>query len=253
MENEKTVWRITSFTCGLVWIIIQLIYKTDGMNSVSDMSAAMILRIYNAGTVMVSFILFFFPLQFYLCAVSNFILGVLNILSGGNLQGIIMYLLGIAFVLRAGFFKKSGGIKTVLFLFVFAGAVLSQLRFGIQLFVRTCTVVLFLSMAFSVFLLLFRSPDLQKGTSKKFYFEDDKISVPDGTTKPVVLRVSREDEEIVYQVIDGKLYKEIAAEYGKSESTIKAHMSYMLKKISVRSKQDLLSLYNEGKLIIVEI
>lgn len=88
---------------------------------------------------------------------------------------------------------------------------------------------------------------------KKNYFKENIISIPTGDAKTVVLRVSREDEEIVYQVIDGKLYKEIAAEYGKSESTIKAHMSYMLKKISVHSKQDLLSLYSDGNLIIEEI
>jgi DNA-binding CsgD family transcriptional regulator len=151
------------------------------------------------------------------------------------------------------FFKKNGTIKIVFLLLVFVSAVLSQLRFEIHFFVSTCMVILFLAMALVIFLLLFNDSYFRNMIDKKNYFKENIISIPTGDAKTVVLRVSREDEEIVYQVIDGKLYKEIAAEYGKSESTIKAHMSYMLKKISVHSKQDLLSLYSDGNLIIEEI
>jgi DNA-binding CsgD family transcriptional regulator len=190
-------------------------------------------------TIGVSIYLIFSPMNFIPYIFMCLVWGLLNIIDGGSISGVLMVFLGCAFAYRLGFFNTHYKRRLALVLSILFLGVLSQYRFGFAQLVSTFLNLLEFSMVFGIIFFLF----IDKIRGNYISLVDSKIYLDS-------FGLNLDEIEILRCVIQGTTYRSIALSRNISESLVKQKMSAIFKKIGVRDKSSLISLYKDGRLII---
>ncbi|ULQ59910.1 LuxR C-terminal-related transcriptional regulator [Brucepastera parasyntrophica] len=241
MVNDATyklAWRFAAVLSCCVWIIVLIInfayfstqktgvWAKDLFNNI----AAILLY---GSTVIASVVLIVIPLSFYIYAFFCCLHGIVHLVDRGSAPGVLMYLLGVAFAFKQGFFEKDKQIKITGLILILVAAILSQIRKGFLPLITTTLQCLSVFMIGFLLVMIFL-PDLQKIMKTK---------------ETSVLRLSPtlftyRDAKILQDIIVGKKYEAIASEHNIAVSTLKNNLSSLYKKLGVSNRNAFLAKYS---------
>jgi DNA-binding CsgD family transcriptional regulator len=190
--------------------------------------------IFSSITVFVLGILIAFPLEFRFYAMLCCFWGLINLIDGGSSAGFLMYLLGVTFAFRAGFFKKYRSIKIAMLIFFPILALVSQIRININEAVFSALNILCLTLIFALIYLLFL-PDIRK-LRKQTIVNTNIIYIPSE-------QFSERDLRCLKKVQDGEKYESIAKDEDIALSTLKNKMKAIYTNLNVLDRTSFLSNY----------
>lgn len=151
-----------------------------------------------------------------------------------NQMGIFMYCLCLASLMARGFLKKYKKIKSILFILIFLILILSELRFGINIFINSLidkvgyllvfSITVFFLYAFSINLF-----ELNKSSKKLDIKEYSDLKL--------------RDAKWLIEILNNKKYQYIATEYNITLGAVKNRMKIIFKTLGVGDKQGFLNKY----------
>lgn len=277
VKNKELVWRITAVISTLIWTVV--LFSLVAFPVLADggvVTSTFNIILYGL-SICISFVLLFLPIKFYLYATMCWIWGLFNIVDGGSNNGLLMYALGCLFAYKQDFFAKRTPVK-YLILFPPLIAFGFQYRLGTTIMVASVIDLLFLLMFFLLAFFLFgeffllqnsekpsesagkigvneftpedllRLKKLLAGESFKAGQNTEKHS---GTVGKVDLSVLMVDElAMIKEVVqEGKTFYDVGKARNKGLSSVKQLMTDIYEKLGIDSKNQLVQLYKEEKLI----
>lgn len=240
MNNQiyKLIWRFIAIVCMLAWgmVLIQDIHlHVNGYQFPNgEIFTPFMGILFCSVTILILGVLIAFPLRFEFYAVLCCFRGIENLIDGGASSGFLMYLLGIAFAFRVGFFKKKRIIKIIICVLFPVFALVSQVRFSIEQTISSTLSVFAVALIFGLTYFLFL-PDIRRLLKKT-------------TVNTSVLYLSAEqfserDLRCLKKVQNGEKYESIAKEEDIGLSTLKNKMKLIYKSLNVYDKTTFLSTY----------
>lgn len=153
--------------------------------------------------------------------------------------GIFIFIIGILSLAIAGFFRKKGKIKSIIFSLIFISLLISEIRFGKNLFISSLTSKFFFFFTDIVVFVL--SYYLSLG---RFIFTTDKVlnlaDFPDLTLR---------DIEWIKLILKETKYETIAKEYNLSEGTVKNNFHRIFKILNVSDRIHFMSVYSDAEVL----
>jgi len=162
-----------------------------------------------------------------------FLWGYTCVFFTGKLFGILLFLVGLAFFAKKGFFEKHGYIKISCLLFFMLIDIIFLCRINIILMLNTFLEFLTLIFFLVTTLLLYEDKLHIFYNIKKEYFH-----LPETV-------LSAREKHIAELLSQGKKYSQIAEELSLSESTIKRTCQKIYEKFQVKTKQEFIDRYLE--------
>jgi len=238
IKNEKFIWRIIAIICTLVWTIVlfavnaftpKIVYH--GIVTLSHNN------ILYGFSIVISLLLIFFPLQFYLYATMFWAWGLATLVVHTGPNAILVYLLGCAFAYPK-FSVKYGSKKCLLLLLPLIIVIAFQYRLGVDVLVSSLTDFLFLAMVFVLLYVLLVHPLVEKIKA----LPSDSIIIKN-------CKLSEEELALLDAVLHERPYKAIVNNTEISESAIKQRIKSLIGKIGAENRGNLLALHKHGKII----
>jgi len=240
--TEKQIWQ-TIPIIGAVFSIFVIISNIASHDFVKlhpeDLFALTGVTILLAITAIVFLYLIFFPSNIFLYPIICFVHGLLNIVDGGNIIGLMLVMLGCAFSLKSGFFKRRAQIKFFCLVLLLLGAMLSQLRYSIPIFVNSLLNISIVAIIFLMFWFLFSS-----------YFAEllpHRADITDIHLGKYDLQ--KRDYDFIRQILENQKYDAIAMSHRISESAVKQRAGVIYRKLGVSNRTEFLILASNAKII----
>ncbi len=226
-------WRLIAIVLTFAWAIVFVTNNYFDVLENTPLEEIVLDNIFNSIPLILSLLLVVFPTKFILYTIMCCFMGSYTLFYGGGTNGMIMYVIGCLFALKAGvtFTKK------ILPCFIVPPLIALgfQYRLGIIVLYESILDILFLSFAIALTYILFNEKKLEK----KKVEEENAVDISCLT-----------DEEIsmLQDVFNDKTFDAIGRERNKSESAIKQHMVCIYKKLNVVNKKELLALKDKNLL-----
>jgi DNA-binding CsgD family transcriptional regulator len=234
----KLIWRIVAIVCILAWGIVLVhdvyLYENGYEPEKGEFSTPFVGILLNSITILSLCVLVAFPLKFNFYAVLCCLRGLDSIIDGGASAGFLMYLLGVIFAFRSGFFKKYREIKIAMLISFLILALVSQIRFSMEQAVISTLNILAVTLIFGLVYLLFL-PDIRK-FRKQSIINTNIVYLP-------AEQFSERDLRCLKKVQDGEKYESIAKDEDIGLSTLKNKMKTIYKSLDVFDKTSFLSAY----------
>lgn len=243
--KEEHVWRIIP-TIGLMFTMLVIIaniviYQSPDFADDHPFETTFVMAT-NSLTVLAFLYLAIFPPRLPLYAALCAFHGILNIVTGGDIIGFLLYILGAAFLFRGGHLKTGARPKVFALVTVLLAALLTQFRFGTARFLHSLLYIVILAIIFGLLLFLF-TPYLAS-------------LLPEPLVKRAIdlapLKLKPRDLDFLRRVINNEKYDSIANAYRVSESTIKQRMVVLYRKLGVDNRSAFLQLALKNDLIFPE-
>jgi hypothetical protein len=246
IKDTPSVWRgIAGLSLG-VWLLVMgfNVFCLDPAMTPQHEQNIITLPVFMAislGTLFGFTALLVFPTWFYIYAGIFCSWGLLSLIDGGGVAGLIMYLLGMSFAWRQGFFKRGRAVKIPLLILAAIAAICLQYRYGVMVFINTIVSCfgLFLMIGIGVMALL---PVIQKRRETLAPYPTGEEA---GTAAPSALDVSEQDRDILSRIQKGEKYERIARELGVSASTVKRRVKELFQALRTPNLVDFLRRYKE--------
>jgi len=237
-QNIQVAIRIIS----LISIIILVICNTNqlknlGIKQLITIKYELLSFVVNCIVIVFFFILSLFPTKIGILSFNSFLYGTLIIIfEPQNNMGILMMGLSIIILYARGVFNKHKIIKKVIILIVFIACIISELRFGKEIFFGS----LFEKIAylFVVFLCLFF---LQVYTFDVF----EKNGSNNKLDIQKFPELKKRDAEWLVEILNGKKYEALAINYHMSLGSVKNRFKVIFDEIGVGDKQGFLNKYSD--------
>lgn len=251
MENKnlfsksfKVFVRLASsfFICFIVVRAVQIIigeneFFSSAENMLLPKNVALALLSVSAGFIIFVFIA---PRFFW-------IFGVVAILYASaifidqpkNNLGIFIFIAGIQVLVLTGFFQRKSRIKTILFSLLYILLILSEIRFGLRIFLLSLiSKTSFFLVTVFVILLSFHI-----GLGKVIFTYDKTLDLSDFSDLTV------RDAEWLRLVLKKTKYDTIARKYNLTEGTVKNNFMRIFKTLGVQDRIHFMSVYGNCKIV----
>lgn len=240
--TEKQIWQTipiigTGFT--LFVIISNLISHSSGKMNPEDFISPTGVLVMLSITMIVFLYLIFFPSRIFLYPVICIMYGFLNIVDGGNIIGFMLFMLGCAFALKSGFFKRKAQLKFFYIVLSLIGALLTQIRYTVPVFVNSLLNIGILTVILLMFWFLFRSyfAELLPRRAELTNIDLGKYDL------------QKRDYDFIRQIMQNKKYDAIATTHRISESAVKQRAGVIYRKLGVSNRTEFLILASNAKII----
>jgi len=240
--TEKQIWQtipIIGAGFSLFAIISNIVVHSQTKIFPNDLLSPMGVIVLLAITVIVFLYLIFYPSKTFLYPAICILYGLLNIVDGGNIIGLMLFILGCAFALKCGYFKRKAKIKFFILMILQVGAMLTQIRYGIPIFVNTLLNISILVIIFLMFWFLFHTylTDLLPNRTAITELDLGKYDL------------QKRDYDFIKQLLENKKYDAIASSHRISESAVKQRMGVIYRKLGVGNRTEFLVLASNAKII----
>jgi len=222
---DKNIWRIIAFFSLLCFILVVVYIHFFGNGESLALPSIL--------TIISLIFSIIFPMQFYIFGILACFWGLFIIFYSGSLFGFLVFLVGISFFYKAGFFSKHGALKLLCFGLVLFSVIVSLYRFGLYILLNSCLEFLGLLFFFGIFIVLYED--------KIHFFQ----SLKDKDSDFPLLAFSSQEIVIATFLCEGQKYGQIAEELAISESTVKRTVQKMYDKLEVKSRNDFIQKYQE--------
>ena len=165
--------------------------------------------------------------------------GLLNIVDGGNIIGLMLFMLGCAFALKSGFFKRKAQLKFFSLMLSLIGAMLTQIRYSTPIFVNSLLNIGIIAIIFLMFWFLFHTY-LTELLPNRMALTEIELEKYDLQTR---------DYDFIRQILQNRKYDAIATSHRISESAVKQRMGLVYRKLGVGNRTEFLVLASKAKII----
>jgi hypothetical protein len=239
------IWRLNAAFVGLIWIIVLLV----NLLYFSATHTAVDWVLYGL-TIGGCGFLVFFPLQFYIHAVLWGSWGLIGLLKGGRLPGVLMFVLGLAFAFKQGFFANYRKGKICLVILCFLTVLISQMRFGMDYVLDTVLGIVELVIIAEMVVSLFSRglPVLLHNVAQKNSLSGMIAPNRMFFVKGTELRLSPDyftphDVLLLRDVLAGEKYEVIARTYNLGLSTLKKRLAVLFSLLDEANKMEFMNRY----------
>lgn len=227
---------------SLIAMIILVISNTRriesyGVRQLLINSYEFVTFVINFISILLFFLLILYPMKIEIFSVGSFLYGIQILLfEPQNNIGILMYGLSIITLYARGMFNKHRRIKNVIASILFVAFILSELRFGKELFFRC--VLEKMAYIFLLFLCL-------------FFFQVytlDVFETNDSNNKLDIQKfpeLKKRDAEWLVEILNGEKYEALAINYHMSLGSVKNRLKIIFDEIGVGDKQGFLNKYSD--------
>jgi len=165
--------------------------------------------------------------------------GLLNIVDGGNIIGLMLFILGCAFALKSNFFKHEAKLKFFCLMLLLIGAMLTQVRYSVSIFADSLLNIGIIAIMFLLFWFLFRSyfAELLPNREKKTNINLGKYDL------------QKRDYDFIRQILENRKYDAIATSHRISESAVKQRVGVIYRKLGVSNRTEFLILASNATII----
>lgn len=181
-----------------------------------------------------------FPTKIALCSAVAFLYAFIILFNEPeNNMGIFMFYLGISSLSARGFFNNYAKIKYIISYVILLGLVLTEFRFGSDIFLQSFLDKTGFSFVYfvSIFFIQAYKTDMFKVLEEKEILDLKKYD-----------KLTKRDAEWLVKVINKEKYESIAIEEQLSLGTVKNRFKYIYKELNVGDKQGFLSIYSDSKI-----
>lgn len=231
-SKTKRIFRLISIS-AIVILLLATIHGvvSKGFSNKKDVFWFVL----NCANICLACILFIFPTKIELIAIGAFLYSfVILLFEPENAMGEMMYFLAVMFLYARGFYIRHKKVKNIITIIVFACLVLSELRFGFDVFLRAVIetwgfslvlgIIVFFSNAY--FSNLFETRlDMHKLDLQKY-----------PGLKP-------RDALWLTKILNGEKYDSIAVEENLSSGTVKNRLKYIFEILGVGDRRGFLARY----------
>ncbi len=238
--TERKLWRIIAlitFTFCAAIGILNLVLPQEEITK--ELFSGKIVGIVDLITTIPLFLLFLWPDKLFLFSIVCLSQGIANLVDMGNVEGVLLYILGLSILFKEGFFRTHTRTKFMAMAFVLTSAILTKLRFGVSSFLYSIKLILFLCIVFWLLFVIFRRYLV---TLLPVWKERPKIFLTD-------YDLMTRDYDFIKRVRNNEKYSAIAIDYKISESAIKQRMVSIYRKLGVADRSEFLVFCNSVELI----
>lgn len=233
--NEKLIWKLiplSGIAVTAVFLVADIMLNANGgFSARAPLTFESVIAV-DSVTILAFFALAFLSPNYRVYAGICVAHGVLNVISGSEMLGFSLYVLGAAFLFRAGWFRQGSKVKIAILATVLFGSLLAGLFKDPVAFIKTVVSIGTLSLVFAILLFLFY-PYLTS-------------LLPEAGQKPVLrlsdLGFKERDRDFLRRVSLNEKYDAIAAAYHISESTVKQRMLVLYRKLEVENRSEFMVL-----------
>ncbi len=237
-HNIQEIIRIIS----LISIIILVIsnssrIKTYSINQLITMPYEFFSFIINCITIVLFFLLILFPTKLGLLSLIPFLYGsIILLFEPANTMGVFMFGLSIITLYARGFFNKHKKTKNIIMLVVFLGLIISEIRFGKEIFLACFLEKLAYSFALFLCLFFFQiyTFDLFETTNSVKKLDIQKFP-----------KLIKRDAKWLSEIQNSEKYEVIAFNYQMSLGSVKNRLKIIFEELGVGDKQGFLNKYSD--------
>lgn len=250
--SKKIVFNQPCFLglCGFIALstitILNIVFGSKVSTSIVPY-ANLVSPIVNGSCAVLCLFFIFFPRKQVLLLTILTMQSVYDVLTGFEILGLFLFLFINLILFCKGFFCQNFLKKLVIIFSIWILLLTTLLAFGIERFIFTFVITLFMISAFFYihYLLIHRLSYLFPEVNK------DKIKVEAGTILKIKDLDLTERQEKCLLAYQGRFptYKELAEILLVSESTIKLEMSKIFKKIGVKNREELKMIMSRYEII----
>lgn len=239
----RRLWRAAGAGIFLVWLftaVLNLEYL-DPDQTVHRIPSSMSLlgfEILSIGTLAGLLGAVVFPLCFWIYAVIACFWGLEHVIDGGDVCGLILYGIGLAFAYKQGLFTRFTKIKVIIAVLLVMGGIGSQYRYGTDHLLKTVLRCVFLALMGGVGILLFL-PEIQK---MRAHEEEASSEPPERST----ILLSAEERAVAECMLKGDKYDRIAIDLNISVPTVKRRAKRLFERLQVTNREEFLDRYGGG-------
>ena len=246
----RLIWRFVAVICILTWGVIFVsnvhIYLSGQIIPEQDFISTKMNMVLSAVTILVLGWLLIYPLQFKIYAILCSFWGLANIVEGGGVTGLLMYILGVVFAYKSNFFKNRAVVKIVIAAALVIGAVSSQARYGLTKVSTTVFnfmgIILIAGLSFLLFF-----PEIRK--YRKRNARINTTSNPDVIYLPPEQFTAR-DIRCIKRVQLGEKYESIAKDEKMGLSTLKYRMKIIFEQLDIFDRTTFLAAYAKRTILL---
>ncbi|GMO33863.1 MAG: hypothetical protein Ta2F_09830 [Termitinemataceae bacterium] len=242
-KYHTMVWRMIAIVQFFVWttkcLLRFFIFQTHLHNQ--DFFSEPAYIIFFSATILVSFILILFPLQFRIYAYVFFIWAVIHFFEQRSILGITEYIIACLFAYYLGFFKIHIKLKTGVLLSVLLIAIMLQM--GFRTLSNGVIVMWYLEFLLTVGIGL--SFVMYKSERQKPACE--QLSIKKSIVDLSSLGLSSNDIEILQRIAKKEKHKSIAYDYNVSLSTFDRNLRKLFDTIGVENQDEFCTKYSSDK------
>lgn len=193
--------------------------------------------IINCITIILFIIIIIYPTKLGLLSIIPFLYGsLILIFEPRNNMGIFMFGLSIITLYARGFFNKQKKIKNILITTIFSCSIISETRFGKEVFFNSF--IDKIAYSFVMFLCLFFFQiyifDLFEANNS-----DNKLDIQKFP------ELKKRDAEWLVEILNGEKYETLAINYHMSLGSVKNRLKVIFDEIGVGDKQGFLNKYSD--------
>lgn len=237
-KSVHAIIRIISLVATIIFVISNTNrIKTYGIKQLITMDYEFFSLIINCIAIILFFVLIIFPTKLSLLSLIPFLYGVfILIFEPYNNLGILMFGLSITTLYARGSFNKHTKTKNIIVFVIFVCLILSEIRFGKEIFLKCFIEKIVYSFTLFLFLFFFKAYifDLfeTKGSNKKLDIQ--KYS-----------ELKKRDAEWLAQIVNGVKYDTLAIDYNMSLGSVKNRLRVIFDELKVGDKQGFLNKYSD--------
>lgn len=248
LKRELYFWRAAAGAVLGIWIVVTVInlFRLDPLKLPQPEQNIVILPVFmglSMGTVFGLTVLVIFPLKFYIYTGIFCFWGLEHIVEGGDVCGLLMYVLGWCFACRQGYFKTYRSIKVLAAIVLGMAAVGLQYRYGLAVIIDTvlrCFAVLMMGGIGALLVL----PEIQKfrdyvndrqGAESEPVSADPQAALPSDMSEP--------DRVLLEHIQRGEKYESIAREMEISVPTVKRRTRRLFRDLGVSARTEFMERY----------
>ena len=237
-SNIQVIIRIIS----LIAIIILVISNTNrvinnDLNQLIEMKYEFVTFLLNCNSITLFFFLIIYPTKLGIISLLAFLYGSQILISEpDNNMGILMFGLSVITLYARGILNKHRKIRAIMIFVIFISLILSELRFGKDIFFNCLlekiaySFVLFLCL---FFLQVYIFDIFETNTS------NHKLDIQKNP------ELKKRDAEWLVEILNGTKYEAIAINYHMSLGAVKNRLKVIFEEIGVGDKQGFLNKYSD--------
>jgi hypothetical protein len=253
VRTSRKFWRGIGITVLGLWLIvtvINLFYLDPSKLPQSDMDIITLSWfIAGSGATVLGLIgAVVFPERFYIYAGIFCFWGLGTLIDGGSVLSLLLYLLGLGFAYKQGFFKRFRRVKALVAMVLGISGITVQYRYGIAVVINTVLNCVGFCMIAGLGYLLFL-PELRRvlecGSGAEV---QESVEGAGETSQALGAGASRKDLDnaILERIGRGEKYECIAIELNISVATVKRRAKRLFEGLQVRNREEFLNRYGGG-------
>ncbi|MDR0567797.1 MAG: hypothetical protein LBG87_01135 [Spirochaetaceae bacterium] len=247
IKGSVRFWRAVAGAVLILWLLVSAVNLFDldpekvPQMEQDSMTLSRFLIASLCTTLALGFLLIV-PRQFYIYTGVFCFWGLSALVDGGKGTALLMYLLGLGFAYKQGFFKTFRRVKVLASILLVIGAVSLQYRYGASAILNTVLTWIALCMIGGLGYQLFL-PEL-----RKFFARVGEAEVPQcpssADTALGELNFDDIDRTIAERISQGEKYERIAIDLNVSVPTVKRRAKRIFEEAGVADRREFLNRYS---------